>query len=322
MTRTKKMTWLVASAALGLAYSAPASAQATRTWVSGVGDDVNPCSRTAPCKTFAGAISKTAIGGEINCIDNAGFGAVTITKAITLNCHGQLGSVLHGSTQGIVVNAAAGSLVILEDLEITGAGTTLGTKGVSFLNGGTLIIRDCLIYDDSANGVSFTPSGASKLFIQNTTIANAGNAGTGGGILIQPGTSGSAMVELKDVQVINNNGYGVRVDSTGNTSVAGISVDIDHSQFSGSTGAGIVAVAVGTNPITMMIAHSVSSNNTTNGIIGNGANVTVRVGNTTITGNATGVNPAGSSTISSYGDNRLDGNTTNGAFTGTILPKT
>jgi hypothetical protein len=68
-----------------LLYAAPAQAQATRTWVSGVGDDANPCSRTAPCKTFAGAISKTAPGGEIDALDPGGFGALTITKSITID---------------------------------------------------------------------------------------------------------------------------------------------------------------------------------------------------------------------------------------------
>ena len=87
-------------------YSAPANAQATRTWVSGVGDDVNPCSRTAPCKTFAGAISKTAAGGEINCLDPGGFGAVTITKSITIDCEGTQGSILAAGVNGVNVNGA------------------------------------------------------------------------------------------------------------------------------------------------------------------------------------------------------------------------
>src|ERR1700760_1054222 len=86
---------------------APAHAQAPRTWVSGVGDDVNPCSRTAPCKTFAGAISKTAAGGEINCLDPAGYGAVTITKAMTIDCTGTFGSILASGTNGVIVNAGA-----------------------------------------------------------------------------------------------------------------------------------------------------------------------------------------------------------------------
>ena len=85
----------------------PASAQATRTWVSGVGDDANPCSRTAPCKTFAGSISKTAAGGEINCLDPGGFGALTITKSITISCETGTAGVLVAGTNGFVVNAAA-----------------------------------------------------------------------------------------------------------------------------------------------------------------------------------------------------------------------
>src|SRR5258708_40252676 len=86
--------------------AATAQAQATRTWVSGVGDDANPCSRTAPCKTFAGAISKTAAGGIINCLDSGGFGDVTITKAITIICgeSGEAGVLVSG-TNAIIVQA-------------------------------------------------------------------------------------------------------------------------------------------------------------------------------------------------------------------------
>src|ERR1700750_1190641 len=91
----------------------PASAQATRTWVSGVGDDANPCSRTAPCKTFPGAISKTAAGGEINCLDSAGFGTVTITKAISIYCEGVVGGILAAGVNGITVNAAATDHIVL-----------------------------------------------------------------------------------------------------------------------------------------------------------------------------------------------------------------
>src|SRR3954463_15545441 len=116
-----------------------AQAQATRTWVSGVGDDANPCSRTAPCKTFAGAISKTATGGEINCIDPGGFGALTITKAITINCENTLGSVLVSGTNGIIINAPTGSKVTLKGIEIEGLGT--GLNGVSVLQGVILHIH-------------------------------------------------------------------------------------------------------------------------------------------------------------------------------------
>src|SRR5215471_9230923 len=95
---------VLASALLALVFMSPAYAQATRTWVSGVGDDANPCSRTAPCKTFAGAISKTAASGEINCLDPGGFGAVTITKSITISCEAGTAGVLVSGTNGINVN--------------------------------------------------------------------------------------------------------------------------------------------------------------------------------------------------------------------------
>src|SRR5229473_8586076 len=99
--------------------AAPAHAQATRTWVSGVGDDANPCSRTAPCKTFAGAISKTADGGEIDCLDPGGFGAVTITKSITIDCDSGPGGVLVSGTNAIIVNAGTGT-VTLRSINIVG----------------------------------------------------------------------------------------------------------------------------------------------------------------------------------------------------------
>src|SRR6185312_15518777 len=114
---------------LGTAFM---SAQASRTWVSGVGDDANPCSRTAPCKTFAGAISKTAAGGEISVLDPGGFGALTITKSITLNGEGTLASVLVAGTNGIVISAGAADTVIIRNLSINGIGS--GISGINFLS--------------------------------------------------------------------------------------------------------------------------------------------------------------------------------------------
>src|SRR5216110_3192735 len=103
----------LAIAIFTFAFASMAQAQATRTWVSGVGDDVNPCSRTAPCKTFAGAISKTASPGIINCLDPGGFGAVTITKSITIDCTGTIGSVLSSGVQGVVINPQPSDRVVL-----------------------------------------------------------------------------------------------------------------------------------------------------------------------------------------------------------------
>src|SRR5947207_14153377 len=128
----------LAPVAVLLAFALPAAAfgQATRTWVSGVGDDANPCSRTAPCKTFAGAISKTANGGEINCLDPGGFGGVTITKSLTIKCHYTEGGVLVSGTNAVVVSAALTDTVTLRGLDIFGIGTGAPTSlsGVKVIN--------------------------------------------------------------------------------------------------------------------------------------------------------------------------------------------
>src|SRR5215217_1765826 len=105
-----------------LTVTSLAQAQATRTWVSGVGDDANPCSRTAPCKTFAGAISKTAAGGEISVLDPGGFGAINITKSITINGDGTLAGILASLVNGVIINAATTDKVVLRNISINGAG--------------------------------------------------------------------------------------------------------------------------------------------------------------------------------------------------------
>src|SRR5687767_1703698 len=142
--------------------------QATRTWVSGVGDDVNPCSRTAPCKTFAGAISKTMAGGGISVLDPGGYGAVTITKAMTINGDGNLGSILSTGTNGIIVNAGSGDVVILRNLSINGAGT--GTNGVRFLNGAALIVEDCRLHGFTGNAIDVDLTNSGSLLVNDSTI--------------------------------------------------------------------------------------------------------------------------------------------------------
>src|SRR6185503_20602562 len=141
----RKITSLMFGSIVAVAaYAAPAHAQATRTWVSGVGDDVNPCSRTAPCKTFPGAIVKTAAGGEIDTLDPGGFGAVTVTKAITIANEG-IGEagILVAGTNGVTVNCSTdpNCVVILRGLVIDGGPVGSNSlNGVRFVAGRTLII--------------------------------------------------------------------------------------------------------------------------------------------------------------------------------------
>src|SRR5256714_6875894 len=137
-----------ALALIALAIPSSAFGQASRTWVSGVGDDANPCSRTAPCKTFAGAISKTQAGGEINCLDPGGFGGVTITKSLAIKCHYTEGGVLVAGTNAVVINAASTDKVTLRGLDINGIGVGNQTSlvGVKIISAATVQVIDSEIY--------------------------------------------------------------------------------------------------------------------------------------------------------------------------------
>jgi hypothetical protein len=178
-------------------------AQATRTWVSGVGDDANPCSRTAPCRTFAGAISKTATGGVINTLDPGGFGAVTITKAITIAAEGSgEAGVLVSGTNGIIVNAPTGSMVNLRGLQIEGLGT--GLSGVLVL-GGDVHIENCTIRNFRGNpgvGINSQANVASRVFVANSTIV--GNL-TG----IQNTATATSGIVVQDTTIDRNQQYGI-----------------------------------------------------------------------------------------------------------------
>jgi hypothetical protein len=235
--------------------SAPANAQATRTWVSGVGDDVNPCSRTAPCKTFAGAISKTANNGIINCIDPGGFGAVTITKSIQIDCLNTKAGVLAGGVNGINVNGA-GVLVVLRGLSIEGTGTS--SIGVNIVQGAVVHIESCWIRGfqaSTAQGVRLaTTTGNPELYISDSFITDNGVGVSGGGIFVAA-TGGTAFVSVSNTR-LNNNVFG-----TGNNLNS-----------------------------RMMISNSVIAGNTT-GIEADGGAV-VRIANNDIVNNGTGITGA------------------------------
>jgi hypothetical protein len=187
---------------------APAQAQATRTWVSGVGDDANPCSRTAPCKTFAGAISKTAPAGEINVLDPGGFGAVTVTKAITIRSDHIEAGVLVSGGPGITVNAAATDVVILEGLDFQGLGT--GSNGVSIVSSSSVIVRRSTIHGFAGNGVNLTGAVGAKVLVQDCVISD-----NGGGVNVQ-GSGGVANTAVIDRSTIETNtNFAVQVAAGG-----------------------------------------------------------------------------------------------------------
>jgi hypothetical protein len=179
-----------------LLVASDASAQATRTWVSGVGDDANPCSRTAPCKTFAGAISKTAAFGEINVLDPGGFGAVTITKSIRIVSDHIEAGVLVSGTNGIIVNVGSTDNVELDGLDIEGLGS--GLNGVSIVGGGSVVIRRTSINHFTQNGVNLAGTSNAKVLVQDCFISN--NAG---GVNVQ-GAGGVTNYGVIDHTTIDN----------------------------------------------------------------------------------------------------------------------
>ena len=311
-------------------YAVPAEAQATRTWVSGVGDDANPCSRTAPCKTFAGAISKTATGGEINCLDPGGFGGVTITKSLSIVCNYTEGGILSAGAgvNGIIVNAPATSVIYLRGLDLHGAGNA--QNGLRILAAASVTVEDTVIraYNASSGlGISFQPSGATQLNLNNVTISNNGSAGTGGGMLVQPtGVGGSARVAMNNVRFLSNANNALFVNTTGATNGNGNIVTIENSQFAhNATGINILQPG-GTQNVAMSVNQSSITNNTTIGVTAAGAGVIVRFDHTTITGNSLGISSSSGAQLLSYGGNRLDGNPAFGApadgvFTGAIVPR-
>lgn len=321
MIRLKACLAVLAALVAVSAIPNAAYAQATRTWVSGVGDDVNPCSRTAPCKTFAGAISKTAASGEISVLDPGGFGTVTITKSITINGGGIEGSTLNSATNGFIINGA-GVDVVLRNLEVDGSpDTSPGLNGIRFIQGNSLLVENVSIRDNKAAGAAgilFAPSAPAVLHVRNVTLSNNGDGSTGAGILVKPSGTGSARVTLDHV-FTSKNTFGIAID--GSTSTAGINATITDSVSAANAQDGIVATTIGGGaPIGVMVKTSKVVNNGF-GIRSIGAGVTVRVDGSAVIGNSTGLATASGGALLSFGNNNVEANGANGAFSGSVALK-
>ncbi len=284
-----------AVAAALMLVAGSAQAQATRTWVSGVGDDANPCSRTAPCKTFAGAMSKTVVGGYIDALDPGGFGAVTITHAITIDGGPGHAGVLVSGTDGIVINIATSESVVLRNLSFEGAG--MGLNGVNVVAAGNIVIENCVFNNFSGRGISHNSSSPGFLLVSNTSLFN--NAG--GGIYVQ-----NARATITHVRAERNGRAGVEV---GTGAIATVSDTVASSQ-----GMGFAATA---GTAVLNLSRSVASHNDFGLAAGSGA--TIRIGDSDVfSNNAYGLFNDGSSALVSFGNNRIIGNPTDSAFTSTV----
>jgi hypothetical protein len=279
-TSTKAFVYFI----VVIALSTLASAQATRTWISGVGDDANPCSRTAPCKTYQGTISKTATNGEINSIDPGGFGAVTITKSITLDGGPFMAGILVSGTNGIVINAV-GAQVTLRNLTLDGL--TTGLNGIRIINADAVFIENCQIFGFSRGISDERISG--ELSVSNSILKN--NSQTNA----YQGTASAVKALYENVQVKSGGNFGMWFHS-GTIIVRNcvVSANVDTGVL--SEGTAEVEIDGGT----------ISQNQF--GVGTGGGSPTVRVGNASITMNKIGISIAGGR-VDSYGNNKTQGNT-------------
>ena len=288
MNKFRSTLNVLAMATLTIAFASIAQAQASRTWVSGVGDDANPCSRTAPCKTFAGAISKTAAAGEINVLDPGGFGAVTITKAITIDgSGGPIAGVLVSGTNGIVVSAATTDIVTLRNLDINGLNT--GLNGIQILGAKAVHIEHCQIYEFTQNAIhdarTATQVPAAQLFVNDCVIRNNAH-----GIAVVGSSANGTQAYIDHCHIKQNGGFGVSASNFD-------SVNVLHCIMNNNAG---TAVNVDTNAQAVVIGCVLNNNSA--GVVNNGTNFLLA--DTTILNNVTGASGA----ITSFGNNNVRNN--------------
>jgi hypothetical protein len=286
-----------------------ASAQATRTWVSGVGDDVNPCSRTAPCKTFAGAISKTASGGEIDVLDPGGFGTVTVTKPMTFDGTGTFASSLASATTAFLINSSvANSTVVIRGISINGAGTTLGVNGVRVLtNAGATInvhVEDCVIFNFSNRAVSVETSAAANVFIRNTSIRSCVD-----GIAVFA-TAGTATLHVENSKIDSNSGNGINLNANCKASFAGSSMN-----------GNVVGLLASTSSVEADVDRCDINGNQYGVYAGNGGGPMVRLTNCTITANTVQGVFLNGGTVRGFTSNMIEGNAAGNSVTNVVGPQ-
>jgi len=266
-----------------------AFAQASRTWISGVGDDVNPCSRTAPCKTFAGAISKTAARGEISVLDPGGFGAVTITKAITINGDGTLAGILANVGSAIIVNAGASDTVIVRGVSLEGSGAA--ASGIRYIGGGALIVENTTIHGFTASGIDIDPIHSGNVSVKNVSISG--------------GTNGVRVDGLAGTQVrVSLTGVTIQGTTNGIDTLFG-TTSVSNSVISGNSGIALFAEAGTLSADGVLLAG--------NGMAAQSmAGAAIRLSNNSVYDNLTGFG-CGGGILASAGNNRKAGNVGGGA---------
>lgn len=301
MNKFRLTVKILAIAIFMFAFASMAQAQATRTWVSGVGDDANPCSRTAPCKTFAGAISKTANCGEIDALDPGGFGAVTITKSITIDGTATLAGILAAGTNGVIINATANDTVTLRGLSINGACT--GFDGVRILQAKDVNIEDCVIFKFTSDGIEATDSDGLSVNLRNSVFRNNGE-----GINASSATTDQEW-SIERCSFTDNSLNGIH--SKGHTRM-----NIRESVLAGNTADGVNADAVTGNAVVNLHNCQVFGNNSDGVQAGNAGDAGISLirlsQNMIIQNTGSGVNIGTGGQVESFINNNIKGNGADG----------
>jgi len=309
MRKSRLLLNALTIAALTLGAASLAQAQATRTWVSGVGDDLNPCSRTAPCKTWAGAFSKTFINGEIDALDPGGYGTLSISKSITLDggTGSGWGSTLNSGVNGFTVNIAVNAndplrQVLLKHLSVNGAGasgavgTRTGVRGINYIQGSALIVEDCQIFNQTTVGIDVNLTNNGILKVTNSSIESIG----GDGIRLAT-TVGQVLATIENCRIQDCASDGIEAGTHVRAAVRGTVI-------TNTTSTGIRTS--GTDAI--MNIDDILVSYTGTGLQAS-AGSTMNVSDSIVAQCATGVNANGGSMISFQG-NSLISNTTPGTF--------
>jgi hypothetical protein len=284
-----------------------AEAQANRTFVSGKGVDTNPCSLSAPCRSFAQAITQTNAGGEITILDPAGYGAVTITTAVSIvnDGVGEAG-VTVTSGDAITISAGATDVINLRGLTLVGGG--VGANGVTFNSGGTLNMQNCVIRGFTGNGINAVPTAVSNFNISDTVVSNNGS----NGILMFTGNGfGGPIATFTRVQAVGNVNAGIFVNG-GNAPLHGAQATATNTVASDSTsGFGFIAGS----RATFTIALSAALRNSIGLEVDGGG--TMYLTQSTVSGSTTRGYDVLGGTLNTYGDNNIANNAAN---TGSLTP--
>ena len=293
--RTQLPSALLATALACTYFAAPAQAQSPRTFVSAAGSDSNPCSFALPCRHFQAAVTATSLGGEVDALDPAGYGPITITQAITIEGQGWSYVAPPAGGNGITINAVSGNVAI-HGVSLNGVGIAAPTTGILFNSGASLTVRDSVIQNFTSYGINFQPNTSthSRIFVSNTLLSDNGASG----IEILPSGSGTVIGTISHVSM-EGNGFGLGVVSVG--PVTNVTVSDSVASDNGADG------VVSSGPASVMVRNSTITNNGA-GLEADTSGV-LRITRSTITGNGTGWLNSSGGVVLSYGDNNIDGNT-------------